>query len=397
MDSDALQEALDRWTDEGLIDPDTADRIREHEEVAADDRTGEGEDRTGEGHELPEADDRRLVVALALMGGALVAVGAGAFLVQQWTDIPVPLRVLVLLTLPLGAAAGGARIADARPRTGHGLWLLAAVFAGVTLFGLADLASPISTDAAEPWLLAAWTAAALLVAGHLDSRPATGLGVLLGLATLVSALTPWSPTVLVGFYGVAAYAAGHLAGDGPRPRQAATLRWLGGTLATVALVLAAATADVAVVREGVPWGTTHTGTLLVAVAATLAAGVALLRADGREDRYAVAPAVTTPLALAVVWAVDVFLDAGDVAVAVVALAALLAVLLSLVAAAVGRGEPTLVNVATLGFVLGVFAFLVGPLVDVVSGPLALVAVGVVLLGVGYAVERGRRAVLARLA
>ncbi|MFC6755239.1 hypothetical protein ACFQEU_17465, partial [Halorubrum tibetense] len=59
-------------------------------------------------------------------------------------------------------------------------------------------------------------------------------------------------------------------------------------------------------------------------------------------------------------------------------------------------ETAPVNVAALGFVLGVGAFLVGPLAGVVSGPLALVAAGLVLLATGLGAERGRREVLERI-
>lgn len=410
MDPDALREALRRWNDEGVIDDATANRIHEFEGLDDDtERTRDGEpgetgtgdaDGTGDGRTLR---DRRVVVALALMGGALVAVGVGAFLLEWWDAIPVPGRVLLLLGVPLAAAAGGWRLGGASPRTAHGLWLLAALFAGVTLFQLAELSPYLTQNGAEPWLLLGWTTVAFAIATGLDSRPIGGLGALLGAATLLSAIEPGDPTALVGLYGSLVYAAGLFAGDRgdgdggdgdpAAPRLAATLRWLGGGFAIVALALIATIGATAGPGAG---RTTDAGTVVVGLAAAGTAAVAVGRARDRAARQAVAPAVAAPVGVAVAWALAAGIRVGDVPSALVALGCLLGLLIALVVAAVGLREAALVNVAALGFVLGVLSFLVGPIVDVVSGPLALVVAGLLLLGVGLGAERGRREILGRI-
>ncbi|WP_418281765.1 DUF2157 domain-containing protein [Halorubrum sp. DTA98] len=404
MDPDDLRTALHRWTDEELIDESTADRIRAFEDVESDPGVAAGStadvatDSTSGDEARDLLEDRRLVVALALMGGALVAVGVGTFLLERWDSIPVAVRALVLVAVPVGAGLGGHRLADRAPRTAHGLWLLAALFAGVTLFQLADLAPFVDETGTEPWLWLAWTTVATAIALGIWSRPISALGTLLGLATLVVALAPENPVLVVGFYGGVVYAAGLILGDRAtvdgdatpaRSRIAATHRWLGGGFAVVALALASVAGQSP--RIGIEAGTVALGTVAV-VAAAVVVGQ---RWDDGRPRYATTPALAAPVGIAVAWTVGTA-GVGDVAAALVALGCLLALLLALVVAAVGLREAALVNVATLGFVLGVIAFLAGPVVDVVSGPLALIAAGLVLLGVGLAAERGRREVLARI-
>ncbi|GAA0520052.1 Uncharacterized membrane protein [Halorubrum aquaticum] len=397
MDRDSLRAALERWTDAGVIDEETAARIREFERAddgaETGDATVEPTDGDGDGGLLEE---NRVVVALALMGGVLVAVGVGVFLYERWESIPVVVRVAILVGIPVAAGGSGARLREGSPRTAHGLWLLAALFTGVTLFRLAELAAVVDVDAAEPWLLAAWTGVAIAIAAGLDSRPIGGAGAVLGAATLVSATDPSEFVLLFGAYGGLVYAAGlTAAGDPPLaadadhdiPRFTATLRWVGGGFAVAALV--------PIVAVGSPPQGTSAGTVLLVAASAVAAAVAVGRAGGdRLARYAAAPAVAAPAAAVLVWTLTG--RVGDFAGSLVALACLLALVLALVVGAVGLREAAPANVAALGFVLGVLAFLVGPIGDAISGSLALVAAGTVLLAAGLGAERGRRAVLARI-
>ena len=390
-----------------MIDDRTADRIREFEgldpttepdgvdrsDSEASARDGETDDSDGETDDS-DGDlltDRRVVVAVALMGGALVAVGVGTFLLERWESIPVVIRAAILLGVPLAAGGGARRLRGRAPRTAHGLWLLAAIFTGVTLFQLAELFSVADAADVEAWIWLSWTAVAIALATWIDSRPIGGVATVLGLATLVAAVEPVNPVLFAGAYGSLAYVAGLFVGGsgGVAPGVAATMRWLGALLAVGTLALVAA-------AGAPPWADTEPGTYLLAGSAAVAVAAAVgIAWDDRRSRVAVLPAPTVLVALAVAWGVDAA-DIGEVGAALVVLTALLGVLLALVVAAVGVRETALVNVAALGFVAGVVAFLVGPVVDAVSGPLALVAAGLALLGVGLAAERGRREVLERI-
>jgi uncharacterized membrane protein len=426
MDPDALREALDRWTDEGLIDDATAARIGEFEGVDPPDSADSAEKPTAaEATELsddepapdtakpasetdesaPDTDgllgESRIVVALALMGGVLVAAGVAALLIERWDSIPAAVRAAILVVVPLSAAAAGASLERTSPRTAHGMWLLAALFTGVSLFQLAELVTAIDRDAVEPWLVGGWTVVSIAVAARIDSRPIGGVASVLGAATVVTATTSENPVLLVGFYGSVAYTAGLLAGGGigdrlpgagtvesAVPRFARTLRWTGGTFAAVAVAPLVATG----MRRGDPAGA---GTVILAVTAVGAAAVAFRRAGGdRRAGYAVVPAVVGPVSVAAAWAAVGIME--SLAGALVALGCLLVSVLALVVAAVGLREASLANAATLGFVLGVVAFLVGPVADAVSGSIALVVAGLVLLAAGLGAERGRRAVLTRI-
>lgn len=406
MNPDALRDALDRWTDEGIIDDAAAARIREFEGVTTPDAADsadetdipDGEPDSGAGGLLGE---NRIVIALALMGGVLVAAGVATFLIVRWESIPAAVRAVILVGVPVAAAAGGVSLERTSPRTAHGLWLLAALFAGVSLFQLAELSAAVDPDAVEPWLVGTWTAIGVAVAARIDSRPIGALASILGAATVVTATGPESPILLVGFYGSVAYAAGLLAGGGigdrmpgsgevasAIPKFAGTLRWTGGTFAVVAIVPLVATGS----QQGESIGA---GIALVAAAAVVAAAIAIWRA-GRDHRarYAVVPTVVGPLTIATAWAAAGVV--GSIAGALVALGCLLVSVLALVVGAVGLREASLANAATLGFVLGIVAFLVGPVADAVSGSIALIAAGLVLLVAGLGAERGRRAVLARI-
>ena len=106
LDPDALRDALDRWTDEGVIDESTADQIRSHEARHSSDV---GSDTRSTATDL--LGDRRLVAALALMGGVLVAVGVGALLVGPITDavsgsVALVAAGVTLLVAGLGAERG---------------------------------------------------------------------------------------------------------------------------------------------------------------------------------------------------------------------------------------------------------------------------------------------------
>jgi hypothetical protein len=170
------------------------------------------------------------------------------------------------------------------------------------------------------------------------------------------------------------------------PRVTETFRWVGGAFTVAAVV--------PVVAVGSPPEQVSGGTVaLTAAAVVAAAGVWRAGAD-RTARYAAVPAVAAPAAAVTVWSVAG--RVGDLGGSVVALGALLAFVVSLVVGAVGLREPAPANVAALGFVLSVLAFLVGPVGEAVSGSLALVAAGAVLLGAGLGAERGRRAVLAKI-
>ncbi|OYR55677.1 DUF2157 domain-containing protein [Halorubrum halodurans] len=394
MDRDSLRAALDRWIDAGVINEETASRIREFERA---DEVPETDDDTAEADDAGDAsadrgrgllEENRVVVALALMGGVLVAVGVGAYLYERWESIPIVARVAILVGVPLVAAAGGTRLREDSPRTAHGLWLLAALFTGVTLFRLAELTTVVDVDAARAWLLAAWTAVAVAIGAGLDSRPIGGAGAILGAATLASATDPAEFVLLFGAYGGLLYVAGLTTDESPAlPRFAATLRWIGGAFAAAALV--------PVVAVGSPPEGLSAGTVLLVAASVVAAAVAVGHAgDDRLARYATAPAVAAPVAAAVAWGIP--RHVGDFAGSLVALGCLLGVVLALVVGAVGLREAAPANVAALGFVLGVVAFVAGPVGDAISGSLALVVAGAVLLAAGLGAERGRRAVLARI-
>jgi len=97
MDPDALRDALDRWTDDEVIDESTADRIRKYEDRQPSETTSDA------GSSATDLlGDRRLVAALALMGGVLV----GPITDAVSGSVALVVAGITLLAAGLGAERG---------------------------------------------------------------------------------------------------------------------------------------------------------------------------------------------------------------------------------------------------------------------------------------------------
>ncbi|MDZ7729770.1 MAG: hypothetical protein U5K37_00205 [Natrialbaceae archaeon] len=75
---------------------------------------------------------------------------------------------------------------------------------------------------------------------------------------------------------------------------------------------------------------------------------------------------------------------------------LLAVLFTTVVAAMGLRSTSLVNLVVLAFLGQVLLFLTTTLPDALPTEIVLIVTGLVMLGIGLALERGRRQVLDRI-
>lgn len=379
MDRDALRERLDRWVDAGLIDESTASAIMAHESE------------TAEGSTFLDslAVENRLVAAVSLMGAVLVAAGIGLYLATQWGDLPDGVKTAVLVVAPTAPATAGWYLRRAGvPRVGIACWFLGVALVGPSLYLLAGLHAP---DLGLEWVLGAWAAVAVPAGHRVASRPTTALGLLVGLAAVgVAVNDPAFPYVLA-FVGAAVVAAGHLL---ERVDVAPTdVYGLVGPVPAVGLLVLLG------LREGAYEGIVPSVTPALAVAvAAAAAGVLAVAVTRRGDRP-VAPAAPAVPAAAGVGAVAIVLLTPPVPAFASFLAVhllLLATLLAEVGLAVVARDRALVNVVAVAFLLQVLTFLVATVGDALSGALALVVAGVVLLAAAVALERGRRRVLAMI-
>jgi uncharacterized membrane protein len=366
MDPDALQDEVDAWVRDGIITESQAETILDRYE------------------DTDDGGRSRAVVALSVVGSALVLVGVTLFLATNWEELPTGGQVAVLLGGPGLAYAGGvAAYRRALPRIGLACSLLGAVLAGPSVFLLADLAA---VEIARAWLLLAWTSIALPTGHALDSRAGVGIGlaVLTGLVAELAGTA--DPIPSVAFLGIGSFALADLQRD--------RTRW---TYRTGGAILALLGALLLTTLEGNYGGFTvePTAILFTTVLGSLA-GVGWLQ--WRGDRHGT------------VWAGTAVVGIG----VATGLAALAPDRLPETAAFLGGHVAMLVVVAATGYfgyrsdsrrfidlaavaALGqTLSFVAATVVDALSGSVALVVAGLMLLGSGVALERGRRTLLARL-
>lgn len=364
MDPDALRAEVDEWVRDGIITDAQAEAILSR-------------------YDEEDPGRSRAVVALSVVGAALVFVGLTLFLATNWNDLPAAAQIAVLLCGPGLAYLGGA-VAYRRsvPRAGLSLSLLGAVLAGPSLFLLADLA-PASIESA--WILLAWTAVALPTGHALDSQAGVGFGLVV-LAGLVAELAdPGESLTPIALLGIVLFGLAGL----QRDRVGRAYRGVGAGLALLG-ALALTTLD-----GGFDRFDSGSSPALAAVAVAAVAATAWLRLDG--DRPGFAWAATAAAAVGVGTAAAL---AGPeplpnaAALGVVHLAALAVV------GATGyygyrSGSRRFVDLAAVAALGQTLSFVAATVVDALSGSIALVVAGVILIAAGIGLERGRRSVLAR--
>lgn len=365
MDPDALRDEVDEWVREGIITEGQADEILSRYEREASDRP-------------------RVVVALSLVGSALVFAGIALFLATNWQDLSVAARTLVLLAAPSVSYAGGYTAYERGvPRIGHALCVLGAVLAGPSLFLFDDL---FALGVAAEWLLLAWAAVALPTGHTLRSRPATGLGLALVVAVVVALSSPADPVPVVGLLGVVAFVLGR-SGAG---RIARTYR-IGGVTFTLGTLL------VMTALEGqFGWYELSPVSLLAAGAIGSIGGVGWLYYT--DERPAVEWTVIVLASLTLSSTVAVFAPET-----VPELLAFVSVHVAGIAGLVATGylgyrtrSQRLIDVTALGGLFQTLSFVEATVISALSGSVALVVAGLILLASGVALERGRRSLRARL-
>ena len=363
MDPDALRDEVDEWVRDGIITDAQAEEILSR-------------------YETEDQRRPRAVLVLSLVGSALVFAGVVLFLATNWGDLHWAARALVLLAGPSLAYYGGSVAFDHDlPRIAHALCILGALLVGPSLVLFDDL---FSLGIAAEWLLLTWTIVALPTGHVLRSRPGTALGIALMAAVVVALSETAYPAV--GLLGVGVFALGRLRSG----RVLWTYRMGGVTLAVGTLL-------VMTLLEG-QFDRYHLGpspVLGATVAGALAAIGWLHQADERE---AVEWSVIVVAALTLSTTVAVF--APETVPELLAFVSLhVAGLAGLVATGYlgyrTRSRP-LIDLVALGGLLQTLSFLEATVVSALSGAIALVVAGLVLLAAGVALERGRRTLLSRL-
>lgn len=365
MDPDALRDEVEEWVRDGIITDAQAEEILSR-------------------YETDEERRPRAVLVLSIVGSALVFSGILLFLATNWQDLHWAARTLVLLAGPGLSFYGGLQAYEHDvPRVGHALCILGALLVGPSLFLFDDL---FSIGIAAEWLLLAWTAVALPTGHGLKSRPGTGLGIALLAGVVVVMSEPADPLPAVGLLGVAVFSLGRM-----RSGRVPWVYRMGG------VVLSLGTLLVMTMLEG-QFDHYQVGSIPVLVATSagaVAGGWWLHQADERE---AVEWSVIVLAALLLSTTVAVF--APETVPELLAFGCLhVAALAGLIATGYlgyRSRSRTLIDLVALGGLVQTLSFVEATVVSALSGSIALVVAGLILLAAGVALERGRRTLLSRL-
>lgn len=362
MDPEALRDEVDEWVREGIISEEQAEEVLRRYEPA-------------------EPGLSRAVLALSLVGAALVFVGVTWFLATNWHDLPRLGRASFLVMIP-GLAYAGGILAYTRQgtRIGHALIVLGAILVGPSLFLLEDL---FAVTIPNVWLFLGWTAIALPTGHALDSRPGTVVGLLVLVALAVELTDPTDPAAVIGLLGLVLFVLGST-----RTTQAAWVYRVVGVAIAIAALLLLTTWEGNFGRYAIDL----TATLAAGVLGALAGAVWLyLRGYHSETQWIIAGFVAITISVTTAtFAPDLITDLlGFTGVHMGSL------ILIIATGYLGYRTQSraFIDLAVVGALLQTLSFVAATVVDELSGAVALVVAGLILLLIGLGLERGRRSIL----
>jgi uncharacterized membrane protein len=177
----------------------------------------------------------RLAHMLGILGGLVAGFGVILFFAANWSDIPRPLRVLLLLGGVVAFFAAGFVLKEVRgthPNIGHAFIFLGTVLFGASVFLVGQM---YHVNAHDPLGFLFWAIGALAMAAVVRSGPIAALGILSFFAwlvhELVDAVTFEGYVIVPAFlvlYGIALYGFGTGAARWLEPlRFARPMRMLG--------------------------------------------------------------------------------------------------------------------------------------------------------------------------
>ena len=375
--SGSWQSALARWTQAGLVNAATAERIRDWE-------TEHG----------GEAKRSRLSLIAFGLGGLLLIAGLLLFVAAHWDELSPAGRFALVLAMIAAAHAGGAFAARASPglsATLHAVGtgaLGAGIYLAGQIFNMAEhwpgalmlwsLGAAVAVVLLRQWPQVLWLAVlapAWLWGEWIEAQPPRSFG------------TGLTPAVVGLFLLACAYLAASPPDSNARWRRA--LAWLGA----LALIPSA----VALAFWGMDYGSWRVepveelgmGALVFGWALAIALPLAVaFTLRGRESVY---------LLIALAWAllitqVELRQDAGELALyALLALGAAGVVLWG-----VKDQQRLAVNVGVLGFALAILGFYFSSIFGKLDRALGLIGIGVIFIGGGWLLERTRRSLLGRI-
>lgn len=163
-------------------------------------------------------DERRLRLThmLGILGALVAGFGAILFFAANWSDIPRPLRVLLLLAGMVALFAAGFLLSEVRgthPNIGHAFLFLGTVLFGASIFLVGQM---YNVQAHDPLGFLLWSLGALAMAVVVRSGPIAALGIISFFAFLVHELADAALSfdefalvpAFMALYGAALYGGG---------------------------------------------------------------------------------------------------------------------------------------------------------------------------------------------
>jgi hypothetical protein len=366
--ADASARQLARWIDAGLIDEETAGRIRAFEGARGD------------------SSRWRWFTWLALVfGGLTIGAGTLLFVSAHWDSLSPSVRFALVTALVALFHVSGALVTERFPAMATTLHAIGTMALGAGIFLAAQI---FNLDEHWPSGLLLWTLGAALALALLKTWPQTVLVAALAPAWLLAewsvAIGPiWSPAgsriVACGVFllALAYFTNGRSEPIGPHRRA---LAWLGGiALIPSSFAIAAASRTILDGFQGIQPLPTPLRAVGWAIALGLPALVALL--SRRARAWPQVPATMWAVAL-----VELHPTGGDISLYVWwAFGAI-----ALAAWGVSEHRSERVNMGAAAFAATVLAFYFSQVMDKLGRSASLVGLGLLFLAGGWVLEQARR-------
>lgn len=368
-----VDQLLTRWTTAGLIDHDTAARIRDFE-----------------GTHAPSARLRWPILVALTFGGLMIGSGVLLFVSAHWDTLSPAARFSLVLVMVAIFHVAGAAVAERFPAMSSTLHAIGTVALGAGIF----LAGQIfNLDEHWPGGLMLWAIGAVIAWILLKHTPQFALAAFfvpawLGSEWMVASgnLRDWTGVRVLAcgvFLMALSYFTAPVAGRTDALRR--TLVWLGG------LALLPAAFSLAQASSWGSWGSNYRETTMTLkfVGWIVAIGLPLIVS------YVFRRQATWPMLCAVLFAlVLINLPTGSVDVSIYAWWALGAI--GLVAWGVMDARRERIDMGAAVFAATVMAYYFSHVMDKLGRSVSLVGLGLLFLGGGWALERARRRLILRI-
>lgn len=379
--NEVVDKAIGRWLEAGLLDPETAERLRAHERGRAPEHTG-----------------RTAVLAFGF-GALLVSAGVFLFVAANWDLLSPWARFGILVAVVAVLHAGGAFGGRFSPSLGSALHAAGTAALGGGIFLTGQI---FHLQAHWPEALLLWAVGASFAAAMLRDWPQVLWLAVLGPAWLAgewASRFPWHAVMVPGAhemvlsFGAVVLAVAYLSATGPgldAPWRRALARLGAPALLVFASSLASSGDEyVREMMEGMP--VRPVPMALLATGWSVAIALPLLVAWLLRRREAWPVAVAAALA-----GIVVALDASVTSQRLLIYLLYAAGSVGLVAWGFRDRERGRVTLGVVGFTLTVFAFYFSSLFDMLGRAAGLIGMGLLVIAGGWAAERVRRRLLARL-